>query len=275
MNQFRTNEQGYLKTEQYHNSDKLSARIRLHQNYGTKEGQGLWEWYFDRVLAEVPKTATVLEVGAGRGDMWDVNRERIPQGWDTTLTDFSVGMLDDNKQILGDLSQRMAYDVMDVQELPFEDNRFDIVFANYMLYHVPDIPKGIAELRRVLKPDGILFVATNGDQHMRKIYTVAGEIDELQEWRPFFAKTFSLQNGTAKLYQAFSDIRMIDFKNDLWVTEAQAIIDYIRSMVSIDGEKIVNQREDQMRAELEQEIADKGGVLIKKETGMFIARGTR
>jgi ubiquinone/menaquinone biosynthesis C-methylase UbiE len=274
MSKPRTNEQSYLKNKQYHNSDKLSARIRLHQEYSTGKGD-LWHWYFDKILEESPQTAKVLEVGTGRGDMWKNNADRVPDGWDITLTDFSAGMVEDNKKLLGDLSQRMTYDVVDVQELPFEDDSFDIVFANYMLYHVPDIPKGIAELRRVLKPDGVLFAATNGEQHMKKIYVIAGEIDEIQEWKTFFSKTFSLQNGTARLYQQFLDIHMIGFKNDLWVTEAQPIIDYIRSMISIEGEKIVEQREAQMRAELEQEIAEKGGILIKKETGMFIARDTR
>jgi ubiquinone/menaquinone biosynthesis C-methylase UbiE len=274
MTQSRTNEQGYLKTEQYHNSDKLSARIRLHIDYSRGETD-LWLWYFDKVLATAPKQAKVLEVGTGRGDLWYSNRKRVPEGWDITLTDFSAGMIEDNKHHLGKLSQRMAYDLVDVQELPFEDNSFDIIFANYMLYHVPNIPKAIAELRRVLKPDGLLFAASNGDQHMKKIYEIAGEISELDEWQATFADTFTLQNGTARLYQAFSDIHMIEFQSNLWVTEAQPIIDYIHSMVSIDGEKIVNQHEVQMRVELEQEIADKSGVLIKKETGMFIARGTR
>lgn len=43
-----------------------------------------------------------------------------------------------------------------VLELPFEDNSFDIVFSHGVLHHVPDIQRAQKEIRRVLRPDGIL-----------------------------------------------------------------------------------------------------------------------
>ena len=45
----------------------------------------------------------------------------------------------------------------------FKDNSFDIVIANMMLYHVPDIHKGLSEVRRVLKSDGAFYCATYGE----------------------------------------------------------------------------------------------------------------
>ena len=42
--------------------------------------------------------------------------------------------------------------IADVQALPFPDNRFDVVAALWMLYHVPDLDRGLAEIRRVLRP---------------------------------------------------------------------------------------------------------------------------
>ena len=40
----------------------------------------------------------------------------------------------------------------------------------HMLYHLKDPAKGIAEMYRVLKPDGFLAVTTNGIGNMRKMY---------------------------------------------------------------------------------------------------------
>jgi ubiquinone/menaquinone biosynthesis C-methylase UbiE len=271
MNLRPINEQEILKQNQYNDSQKLAARIRLHRDYGTT-GQSIWNWFFDIVLQETPSQADVLEVGTGRGDMWLENVNRIPVGWNITLTDFSAGMLEDNKKHLGDLSKRMTYNIADVQDIPYPDNSFDIVFANMMLYHAPDRAKAIAELHRVLKPDGILFSMTNGENHMKKIYVSARQVDEITTWDSVFKDTFSLQNGEAQLRQQFAEVRVENFDNDLWVTDVQPIIDYIRSMMSIDGEAVVAQYEAEMRAELEQEIAEKGGVLIKKETGTFISR---
>jgi ubiquinone/menaquinone biosynthesis C-methylase UbiE len=42
----------------------------------------------------------------------------------------------------------------DVQQLPFDDESFDIVVANHMLYHVPAPDRAIAELARVVRADG-------------------------------------------------------------------------------------------------------------------------
>jgi ubiquinone/menaquinone biosynthesis C-methylase UbiE len=73
----------------------------------------------------------VLEVGCGDGNIWRENLDRIPPGWRLTLTDFSPGMVDAARAVLGD---RAEYAVADVQELPFSDASFDAVIANHMLF---------------------------------------------------------------------------------------------------------------------------------------------
>jgi SAM-dependent methyltransferase len=47
---------------------------------------------------------------------------------------------------------------VDIQALPFEDARYDIVFASHVLEHVPDDHQAIAEIRRILKPGGIALL---------------------------------------------------------------------------------------------------------------------
>lgn len=50
----------------------------------------------------------------------------------------------------------MAFHVGNVYELPFEDNTFDVAHCHAVLMHVPDTPAALAEVRRVLKPGGIV-----------------------------------------------------------------------------------------------------------------------
>ncbi len=57
---------------------------------------------------------------------------------------------------------RVQFKEIDAQSIPFEDETFDAVIANHMLYHVPDRPKAIAEIKRVLKPGGRLIATTIG-----------------------------------------------------------------------------------------------------------------
>lgn len=262
-----------LKKQQYNSADKLSARIRLHQNYSTTDESPI-SITFGLMLENISQQASILELGTGRGDLWKENSHRIPDDWEMTLTDLSAGMIADQKTFLGDLAERMTYEVVNAVEIPYPDNSFDAVLANYMLYHVPDRTKAIVEIRRVLKPDGVLFASTNGENHMKRMHVLAQQVEEIEDvTKTWLADTFSLQNGTAQLMQEFTDIRLRRFNNNLWVTEAQAIIDYIASMMSIDGEKIIHENEATIHTKLNQIIADKGGIFIEKETGIFIASG--
>jgi len=268
------NNPDHLKNQQYKTAGHLSARIRIHQDYSIIKDSVVVK-IFDQILDYTPQGAKILEIGTGRGDLWHENRHRIPELWDITLTDISAGMISDQQAFLGDtLTKRFSYDVVNANEpLPYADNSFDTVLANYMLYHVSDVAQTLSEIRRVLKPDGVLFAATNGEQHLKMMYVLAQQIEPDTPFSSVFAQQFGLQNGTAQLLPFFTDIRMLYFQNDLWVTVAQPIIDYIASMVGVDGASVIAERETDIRENLNRLIAKDGGILIGKQTGMFIAQG--
>lgn len=56
--------------------------------------------------------------------------------------------------ITGDIESPLAKVKMDIHNIPFEDNTFDVVFCNHVMEHVQDDIKAMAELHRVLKPGG-------------------------------------------------------------------------------------------------------------------------
>ncbi len=68
--------------------------------------------------------------------------DRIPSTWDITLSDLSSGMLDSAWRNLVVTGRNYKFKEIDAQEIPFEDETFDAVIANHMLYHVPDRAKG-------------------------------------------------------------------------------------------------------------------------------------
>ena len=70
--------------------------------------------------------------------------------------------------------------VGDVQQLPFEDESFDCAVAAWMLYHVPDVERGLAELARVLKPGGRLVAVTNRSDHLRELRELLGGVSPSQ-----------------------------------------------------------------------------------------------
>ena len=49
-----------------------------------------------------------------------------------------------------------AFQIADVTDLPFEDDSFDIAHCHTVLTHIPDTQAALSEVRRVLKPGGII-----------------------------------------------------------------------------------------------------------------------
>jgi ubiquinone/menaquinone biosynthesis C-methylase UbiE len=264
----------YLKTQQYAHSGNLAARIRLHEQFSTNK-VSIQQWEFDRILKLVAPEAQILEVGCGRGDLWKQNVDRIPEGWNVTLSDLSAGMLEDCQRHLGDeLAQRFSFEVINVQEIPYPDKTFDVVIANYMLYHVPDLPQALSEIRRVLKPDGMLFAMTNGENHLVELEQLVDrfnnkENDSFGLMGVRFA--FTLQNGTDQLRPYFNNLQREDFESALHVTELQPLLNYIGS--SMDSLEIMEQPNAKaLIAELRHRIETDGAIDIRKETGLFTAR---
>ncbi len=56
--------------------------------------------------------------------------------------------------ITADIESPLAKVKMDIHEIPFDDNTFDVIFCNHVLEHVRDDKKALSEMKRVLKPGG-------------------------------------------------------------------------------------------------------------------------
>jgi len=75
------------------------------------------------------------------------------------------------KENLGE-RDNVSYNQVDIQEIPFGGKSFDVVIANSMLYHVPDIEKAIREVCRVLKDGGMFYCATYGEHNFTDVLMV-------------------------------------------------------------------------------------------------------
>nr|MBF6589837.1 class I SAM-dependent methyltransferase [Ktedonobacterales bacterium] len=213
----------------------------------------------------------VLELGSGRGDLWRANLERIPHGWNVTLSDLSPGMLEEARAHLGAYAARFHFMRADAQAIPFADGVFDAVIANHMLYHVPDIPRALVEIARVLKPGGALYAATNGGTHLCEIGELVGRVAPAAAtlWGERAALPFRLENGGELLAQHFAVVSARRYENALRVTEIEPLVAYIRStpLGTLPPEDAMAR----LRSHIAEEIATHGALTITAETGIFQA----
>jgi SAM-dependent methyltransferase len=145
----------------------LDVNVRYHdlasQSYDSKWGIDYGEKGAAQVLGKMRKAlgqplrpmGRGLEIGAGTG-YFSLNLLRQGILSDVTCTDVSAGML----ETLSASAERLHLDVdtavCDAENLPFENNTFDVVFGHAVLHHIPDLERAFGEFRRVLKPGGLV-----------------------------------------------------------------------------------------------------------------------
>lgn len=251
-------DQDYLRDVQYKDGRNLTARADLHAKYRTAPVPW-FEWMSQQV--DWPERGDVLEVGCGTGWLW----AEVPAPLRLTLTDLSEGMVAEAAARVAQCANitLVATQSADVQALPFDDGSFDLVLANHMLYHVPDIGQAVRELRRVLRPSGLLVTATNGLAHMQQVGKVLGG-PGLSE----FSRRFGKENGAAILGETFGAVEWREFPDELHCTDADDVVAYIVSMAP-------GLFTDDDHAALRDEVAARmvdGIFRITKETGLFLAR---
>jgi SAM-dependent methyltransferase len=156
---------------------------------------------------------------------------------------------------------------VDAQSLPYADKTFDAVIANYMLYHVPDRRKALAEIRRVLKDDGVLFAATSGGNHMREMYQWIARLSGGNAGG--FALEFTLENGKDQLQEFFPRVELSRYPDALRVTDVGVILAYVRSMSSAG--RLSAEETDNLEIELRELLAKNGAIHISKDAGLFKA----
>ena len=107
------------------------------------------------LIRPVVKARTVLELAAGTGL---IAKNIVRAASHIEVTDASEEMIAEAKR--NNRSAKLYFSVRDMFCLPYADKSFDVVIVSNALHIVPQPEKALAEIRRVLKDDGVLIAPT-------------------------------------------------------------------------------------------------------------------
>ncbi len=122
-----------------------------------------------RMLARA--AGEVLEAGVGTG----LNLGHYPGGVHVTGIDISPRMLARARRRAEAADIDVTLDVADVEDLPYDDDRFDTATASCVFCSVSDPVQGLRELARVTKPDGRVLLL----EHVRPRNRLLGALADL------------------------------------------------------------------------------------------------
>ena len=124
--------------------------------------------------AELSPGMKVLDLACGTGEpALSIAHAVGPQGR-VVATDLVPQMLDfarENASAQG--LENIEFQMADAESLPFADGEFDRVTCRFGVMFFPDIPKAMAEIRRVLKPGGRVCVAVFGSLEENPLFLVS------------------------------------------------------------------------------------------------------
>ncbi len=252
--------------KQYKDSSALEIRRLFHKKYSTNKTD-----YDSWIIENIPfcKGQHVLDIGCGNGRLWDKGKKWLEDLEELVLADNSEGMVTEISSRFQSYASIKGV-IADICSLPFPTQKFDIVIANSMLYHVEKLENALSEVFRVLKPDGT-FIATTFSKYGLNSY-INDSMMKMGLLPPSQKSSvdFTLEDGGKYLRDVFGDVELRRYDDFLEVSKAEDLADYIFSMTSMRSIPL-SAREEIIRY-FENKKNDEGIIRIPKIYGMFLCR---
>jgi SAM-dependent methyltransferase len=202
-----------LVAEEYADETRLRRRVAAH----TRPTDAVDPRALAVAAVAAASPRRVLEAGCGWGELAE---------WIAGDTGAEVVALDLSPRMV-ELARERGVDarVADVRELAFADGEFDCAVAAWMLYHVPDLDRALAELARVLRRDGRLVAVTNSAFHLEELRELVGSGPS--------PSTFTRENGEQLLGRHFARVARQDVDGRLEFPTHSDVEEYVRASISM------------------------------------------
>lgn len=155
----------------------FSAIAKKYERFNAVSSFGFYKSWLRGMVEAAPVThdSQVLDIAGGTGDV-SFTLARMKKPAHIQLTDLVPEMLEVAKEHYsrGDgCGVEIDFEEVDAQDIPYEDNSFDVITMAYGIRNMPDREKALNEMYRVLKPSGTLVClefSTPTNKVLRSLY---------------------------------------------------------------------------------------------------------
>jgi len=258
----------------YQSTAGYDVRTRTHDLYSITTPN--WsEW----LIQQVPRAGVraVLDVGCGTGGLLrKLAAAGIGDGW--VGIDQSEAMVQEAQALADEAGLAIEYRKGDILDPPCEGERFDLICACHMLYHVSDISGAVRRCSQLLSPQGTFLAATNSRYTMQPysqaVWSAVRERLPQIKLNPEHGPRFTLENGAEHLVPNFDCIELRVRRDAFRFSEATPWADYLKSCRDLDMP--VGHTEDDWRqvAQVIDEVVQaqlaEGVLIVPKVAGVFL-----
>jgi ubiquinone/menaquinone biosynthesis C-methylase UbiE len=231
-----------LVAREYADESRLAVRRRAWREF--LDGEDADDATYRAVAEGAPRA--ILEVGCGWGEL----AERMARELDASVAAF------DPSPRMTQLARVRGVTVFraDAQAIPVRDTSVDTVVANAVLYHIPNLDRGLQEIARILTPDGRLVATVFDAGRFRELFALVGQT------APDIPVT--VDNAEALLRPHFRDVQARVGTHALVFPNVEEVRTYLASTITM--------------RHLAESVEDfEGELRTERSFGVFVASGPR
>lgn len=255
-------------------ADDLVVRLGMHSD----EPRG-WSEYVFR-LADLKQGMRVLDAGAGYGNLWRYNLERLPEAirvvcvdeHNTHCEEFCEFIREKEKQ--GAVGNQMFSFVWDDLELMEISEKVHCIFFNHVAPFIQDRVKLYRKFCESLTEDGTFFCSWGGPLLYRNLLPVLK--DFLENLTPFEAKKkkqeMMIEGYEKELRSVFAKVTRNEYKTVLRFATAEEYAEYILQMCRSVEEEL-EQRRPEFLEYLSAMKSSEGGYELERDTYLYSCKG--
>jgi SAM-dependent methyltransferase len=261
----------------YETTDDYEVRARTHDLYSVAQPSWL-EW----LVAQLPRelVRAVLDLGCGTGGILRmIAAAGIGERW--VGVDQSEAMVQKAQALADEAGLSIEFRQGDILDPPSDGERFDLICACHMLYHVPDIDAALANCARFLAPGGTLVATTNSRDTMnpydKQIWSALKERFPRVRHDAAAHVRFSLENGAESLLRHFDRIDLRVRRDALRFPSPEPWAAYLKSCRHLAMPQDHTDEEWAQVSAMIDDLARKqftgDELIVPKVAGVFLCRG--